>query len=100
MLAGEPFSSALGADRKKVILNESAVRALGFSSPKAAIGELISSGQRNMDSLEVKGVIADYHNEGLQKSIQPIVVFANRRTREYFSIKMQGKNAVSTVASI
>ena len=100
MLAGEPFSSALGADRKKVILNESAVRALGFSSPKAAIGELISSGQRNMDSLEVKGVIADYHNEGLQKSIQPIVVFANRRTREYYSIKMQGKNAVSTVASI
>jgi putative ABC transport system permease protein len=100
MVAGEPFSRVLGADRKKVILNETAVRTLGFSSPKAAIGQLISGGQNNMDSLEVKGVIADYHNEGLQKSIQPLVIFANRRTRGFYSIKMQGKNAVSTVASI
>jgi putative ABC transport system permease protein len=99
MVAGEPFSSVLEANRKKVILNESAVRALGLSSPKAAIGELISAGG-NMDSLEVKGVIADYHNEGLQKAIQPLVFFANRRTRDYYAVKMQGKNAVATVASI
>lgn len=50
--------------------------------------------------LVANGVIADYHNEGLQKTIQPLVVFANRRTREYYSVKMQGKSAVSTVASI
>jgi putative ABC transport system permease protein len=100
IVAGEPFSRVWGADRKKIILNESAVRTLGFSSPKAAIGQLVSGGQNSMDSLEVKGVIADYHNEGLQKSIQPLVVFANRRTRGFYSVKMQGKNAVSTVASI
>ncbi|MFL5747584.1 MAG: ABC transporter permease [Niastella sp.] len=100
MVAGEPFSRVSGADRKRVILNESAVRTLGFSSPKAAIGQLISGGQNNMDSLEVKGVIADYHNEGLQKSIQPLVIFADRRTRGFYSVKMQGKNAGSTVASI
>lgn len=100
MVAGESFSSALRADRKKVILNESAIRALGFSSPKAAIGELISAGRNDMDSLEVKGVIADYHNEGLQKAIQPLVFFCNRRTRAYYSVKMHGKNAIATVASI
>jgi putative ABC transport system permease protein len=100
LVAGEPFSPVLGADKKKVILNETAVRTMGFSSPKAAIGQLISGGQNSMDSLEVKGVIADYHNEGLQKSIQPLVIFANRRAREYYSVKIQQKNAESTVASI
>jgi putative ABC transport system permease protein len=100
MVAGEPFSGGVGADRKKIILNETAVRALGFSSPRAAIGELISGGQNDMDSLEVKGVIADYHNEGLQKSIQPLVIFANRRARGYYAVKMQGKNSVAAVASI
>jgi putative ABC transport system permease protein len=53
-----------------------------------------------MDSLAVKGVIADYHNEGLQKAIQPLVFFANRRTRDYYSVKIQGKNTVATVGAI
>lgn len=100
VVAGEPFSNTLGGNRKKVILNESAVRALGFTSPNTAIGQLVSGGQNSMDSLEVKGVIADYHNEGLQRSIQPLVIFPNRRTREYYSVKMEGKNAASVVASI
>jgi len=100
MLAGEPFSKSSVINRRKVILNESAVKALGIASPKAAIRELISGGQGNMDSLEISGVIADYHNEGLQKSIQPLVFFPNRNTGKYFSVKVQGNSAAPTVASI
>lgn len=100
LLAGEAFSKSSVSNRKKVILNESAVRAFGIASAKAAIGELISGGQNNMDSMEVAGVIADYHNEGLQKSIQPLVLFPNRRTNNFFSIKIQGNSAAPTVASI
>ncbi len=75
MIAGRPFSHAFKENQRKIILNESAVHALGYSSPRAAIGELISGGQNDMDSMEVTGVISDYHNEGLQKSIQPLVHF-------------------------
>jgi len=99
-LAGKPFSNFPPDNRRKIILNESAIRALGIASPKAAIGEIISGGQNNMDSLEVSGVIADYHNEGLQKSIQPLVLLPNRRTRDFYSVKIDAKNASSTVASI
>ena len=67
MIAGEPFSKTLSKGEKKIMLNESAVRMLGFKSPQAAIGELISGGQNDMDSLVVSGVVANYHNEGLQK---------------------------------
>ncbi|MBS1599383.1 MAG: ABC transporter permease [Bacteroidetes bacterium] len=100
MLAGEPFSRLPLANRRKVILNESAVKAFGLASPKAAIGELIAGGQGDMDSMEVSGVIADYHNEGLQKSIQPLVLFPNRRTDEYFSVKIQGNSAAPVISSI
>jgi putative ABC transport system permease protein len=53
-----------------------------------------------MDSLEVTGVIADFHNEGLQKAIQPLVIFPNRRTSGNYSVKIEGRNVSSTVASI
>jgi putative ABC transport system permease protein len=99
VLAGRPFSRQQGEDRKAIILNESALQVLGIASPQAAIGELLSGGQRNMDSLEVVGVVADYHNEGLQKAIQPLVLFPNRNNRSYYSVKIQG-NPAATVAGI
>ncbi|MEO8764432.1 MAG: ABC transporter permease [Ginsengibacter sp.] len=100
MLAGVPFTRSSGNNPKKIILNETAVRALGIPSPQSAIGELISGAQNNMDSLEVTGVISDFHNEGLQKSIQPLVFLLNRNTRGNYSVKIEGKNAASTIASI
>jgi putative ABC transport system permease protein len=48
----------------------------------------------------VVGVVADYHNEGLQKAIQPLVLIPNRRERSNYSIKVQAVSAGATVASI
>ncbi len=53
-----------------------------------------------MDSMQVVGVITDYHNEGLQKEIQPIILFLNRNTRHFYSIKMQATDPPSTIVSI
>jgi putative ABC transport system permease protein len=100
LLAGRNFSRNFGTGRKAVILNESAVQALGISSPKNAIGELLSGGQDDMDSLQVIGVIANYHNESLQKPIQPLVLFPDRGTRTYYSVKTSGQNSAAAVASI
>ncbi len=100
IIAGHPFSHAVGENKRKIILNETAVHALGYSSPQKAIGELISGGQNEMDSMEVTGVISDFHNEGLQKSIQPLVIFPNRRTHEDYSVKIEGEHAASTVGLI
>jgi len=100
LLAGRDFSRDFGTDRKAIILNETAVKTLGFSSPEAAIGELMSGGQNDMDSMQVVGVIADYHNEGLQKAIQPLLLFLNRNSRHYYSIKIQGKDPAASVAAI
>jgi putative ABC transport system permease protein len=100
IIAGRPFSPTFGNERKSIIINESAVKALGFSSPPEALGVLISGGQRNMDSMQIVGVIADFHNEGLQKAIQPLVLFPHRDRRAYYSVKLQGENPSAVIAAI
>ena len=99
VIAGRDFSRDYGMDDKAIILNETAVKTLGIT-PEQAIGELMSGGQNNMDSMQVVGVIADYHNEGLQKAIQPLILFLNRNTRHFYSIKVQSSTPASTIAGI
>jgi len=100
MLAGKPFSKAPNENIKKIILNETAVHTLGYPTPQSAIGELISGGQDGMDSMQVAGVTADFHNEGLQKAIQPLVIFSNLRSKGNYSVKIEGRNVASAVSSI
>jgi putative ABC transport system permease protein len=100
MVAGRNFSRNFPGDRTGVLLNQSAVRVLGFPSPEAALGQLVSGGQDHMDSMHVVGVVADYHHEGLQKAIQPVVFLPNRDRRARYSVKMAGSDAPATVAAI
>ncbi len=96
--AGRNFSKDFTTDNKAAILNESAVRALGFQHPEDALQETIISA--NDDTLRVAGVVADFHQEGLQKEITPLVMFMRPRTRNAFSIKLNPGQATSTVASV
>ena len=100
VVAGRGFSRAFITDRRSVVLNESAARELGFPSPRAAIGQLVKGAQTGMDSLHVIGVIADYHHEGLQKAIQPLVLLPYRDRRGYYSIKMQAAEPAATINAI
>ena len=100
LVAGRAFSKEFASDKKAVVLNESAVKELNYASPQAAIGELISGGQQSMDSMHIVGVIADYHNEGLQKAIQPLVLLPGRDRRLFYSIKVHETGVANTIAAI
>ena len=99
VIAGRGFSRDYGTDNKAIILNETAVKILGIT-PQQAIGELMSGGQQDMDSMQVVGVIADYHNEGLQKAIQPLLLFLNRNTRHFYSIKIGANDPTGAIVAI
>ncbi|HEY4112312.1 ABC transporter permease [Puia sp.] len=100
MAAGRNFSRSFPSDSKGVLLNETAARVLGFPSAQAAVGQLVGTGYGDYDSLHVVGVVADFHNEGLQKAIQPLVLLPNRDGRANYSIKVQAANAGGTVAAV
>lgn len=57
------------AKSAKVIINEKAVKELGFATASEAVGQKISWGQE----YEIVGVIKDYHHMSLQQPIDPII---------------------------
>ena len=82
LLAGRNFSKEYKTDNKTAILNETAIQLLGFKSPEDAIkGRL----RRNRDTLNIIGVAANFHHEGLRKQIEPQIMLLTPNTRAYYS---------------
>jgi putative ABC transport system permease protein len=56
-----------------IVLNETAVRALGFSTPQDVIGKYVTFGLNDI-SAPVVGVIKDYHIASMHKSVSPVLM--------------------------
>lgn len=56
---------------KGVILNEKAVKLLGFESPQAAVNKKLTFFGRDW---EILGVTADFHHRSLRSSIEPLML--------------------------
>ena len=101
VIAGRNFARNMPSDGRSVLLNESAVKSLGFPSPDAAVGQLVSTGKDfGWDSLTVLGVVADYHHEGLQKIIQPLVLVPDGGGRSRYSIKIEAADVAALIPKI
>lgn len=73
VVAGRSFSEDYGADVDKLVVNETAVRNLGFASNEEAIGELITVECADAP-MQIIGVIKDYHQQALSKKYTPIML--------------------------
>ena len=65
LVAGRAFSREFGEERSKIILNEEAIRIIGFEDP---IGQVVNLWGNNM---EVIGVVKDFNFESLKESVKP-----------------------------
>lgn len=81
----------------KVILNESAVKQLGFANAEAALGQQIIVYKRPM---EVIGVTADFHQKSLRYGIEPTLLIPSYGPTNRFSVKVNPKNLQQTMAAI
>src|ERR1017187_434035 len=102
IVAGRNFSRSYGTDTINSILNESAVRAIGWKSPQDAIGKDFKYMQFTG---KVVGVIGDFHFESLKHKIVPIVLMnpATTPKQSFFnslSIKVAGNNIPGALASV
>ena len=95
--AGRNFSEDFATDDKAALLNELAVKQLGFESITAAINQKI---RRGRDTLTVIGVTADFHQQGLQKAIDPIIMLLRPEIRGYYSAKIHTADVPGTIASL
>ena len=86
LAAGRNFSRSYLTDTSMVVLNETAVRLLGWT-PEQAIGKPFRYGPANG---QIIGVTKDYHFESLHQSVSAIAMILTPRQLNYLSIPIQG----------
>ena len=87
-VAGRIFSKDFPGDTVgRIILNESAVKAMGFAKPEDAIGKNVNSDFRQQTSkYEVVGVVKDFHFEDLHLPITPYAFLLSRGGANYLIV--------------
>ncbi len=98
LAAGRNFSKdfPIDATGKTAILNEQAVKELGFKNAQDAINKKIVV----RDTLTIVGVTQGYHHLGLQKPIDPQLMLLVPDMRNEYSIKLQSANMQKNIAAI
>jgi len=82
---------------KSILLNQSAVKLLGFKSPEEAIGKSIMRGDRKWD---VVGVVSDFHQKSVRYPIEPSLFFAAYSSYSDISVKLNTTEVSDAVAAI
>jgi len=80
-----------------IILNQNAVKTLGFSSPQASIGHTILNGTKNWT---IVGVVADFHQKSLRYPIEPTFLEPVLNIQSQISVKIGTTNVAASVAAI
>ncbi|MEM6831663.1 MAG: FtsX-like permease family protein, partial [Bacteroidota bacterium] len=98
MAAGRSFSKDFPSDSATVVVNEAAVRQLGWEKP---IGQTLSTHNGSQDSLyitsyKVIGVVKDFHFTSLRENIEPLV-FELGSSRGFVSFKVSSDDIQNTI---
>jgi putative ABC transport system permease protein len=86
MIAGRNFSDNIIVDSGSYIINEAAVRSLGWGNPENAINKPFSMGG---DGGKVIGVIKDFHFNSLQHAVEPLVILPRMPRNGFSQITMR-----------
>ncbi|HSZ87520.1 MAG TPA: FtsX-like permease family protein, partial [Puia sp.] len=98
LVAGRGFSKDLKTDSiQAMVINESAARSLGYTSPKDAVGRNFSQWGRKG---KIIGVLKDFHYHSLQQEIQPLVMRYEPWALGLISIKVSSANLPETIKAI
>ena len=93
MICGRGFSETYGDEQNKVVLNEEAVRLLGYTSAEEALGKQLKM-EILEEPLQVIGVLKNYHQQSLAVPYKPILFFLKERVpfiaTPYISVRIKG----------
>jgi putative ABC transport system permease protein len=85
LLEGRTFSRAFNEPWKTCLVNETAMKLLGFNDPQKIIGRRIYVWG---STLEIIGVIKDFHQESLKKKMDQLIFVCDKDIRDYISIRL------------
>ncbi len=97
---GRNFSKKFPSDSSALILNETAVKWLGFKDAKAAIGKEVDYWGK---LFTVVGVLKDYHQQSLKQAFESHIfrfMPEGRGVRGLFAMKLNSKDINSTLQEV
>ena len=101
LLAGRNFEyTDYNADYNKlhnILINENAVKLLGYASNNEAIGKSVTMFNKQWDII---GVINNYHQKSLRYAMEPLILQPFYDVSNPISIKINPQNLSSTIAQI
>ena len=105
MVAGRNFSESFGTDEEEAfILNETAVKDLGWGKPADALGREIYwdkwVGKTEADTIKrgrVIGVVKDFHFKSFHQKIEPLVLHIFPAAFNEFVVRIRPENTAATL---
>ncbi len=100
LAAGRFFSLDHPSDQGALMLNETAIRHMGFESPESAVGQQVSYWG---ELFPVIGVLKDYHQQSLRQAFEPHIfrfMPEGRGAMGAMAIRINSDNMQETVAAI
>ncbi len=81
-----------------VVINETAVRAYGFATPAAAIGQQVAVVDKAQSV--IVGVVPDFPIGSIRDAVSPTVFYVNRSSWGLLSVKLDGRNVAADLSGI
>jgi putative ABC transport system permease protein len=98
VIAGRDFSRSYETDTAEAtLINETAVRTLGWASPDDALGNWIQVGSNRRT---IVGVFRDYHHLSLKQQVEPMAVMIMPQAFVLFTMRIEGPDLQGTLASV
>jgi len=97
MKAGRFFSREYGMDTASFVLNESSVKALGWTNEETIGKDFKYGGQKG----HIIGVVKDFHFESMHQAIVPMILCLFPPSQPYFnnvSVKISGSDVAAALA--
>jgi putative ABC transport system permease protein len=100
LVAGRGFARHLASDTAAVLLNESAVRAMGLLKP-VGTHLILNEGSNDEARLQVIGVVKDFHFESYHQRVKPLAIqyFHNVYLDDYILVQLAAGKASEGVAA-
>lgn len=83
---------------REYMLNETAVKELGFKSPQDAIGKYIQETEGVL--IPVVGVVRDFHIGSFYQKIEPVILMSEKKNLNTFNIKLSSSDPAQWEAAI
>lgn len=91
ILAGRDFDEQYGTDNRAVILNEAAVRLIGWENP---VGQYLRYPGGENQRFQVVGVMKDFHSQSFHSLVEPFALFHEssetyQLNHEFLALRLQ-----------